>query len=237
MAVGHRNLLWLKLRAIIGSDNGLSPGQRQAIFWNIVNWTLRNKLQWDLNQNSYILIQENAFENVFQKMLASLSRPQCVNLSSASSAHIQNSDLVITIPADGLAPNGARPSAGTVMTTKIDTFSLKLLWLLNIFDTFFAEQMMSFKMINEISWNLPALWMLNTSYLLVTGVHIPKSESDQRRDQPDDTEFDCVSWPHAPHYAPLYAHPRAMEHALHSPGWLHGLRDDGEFCSGRGNGR
>ena len=30
--------------------------------WNIVNWTLRNKLQWHLNRNSCIFIQENAFE-------------------------------------------------------------------------------------------------------------------------------------------------------------------------------
>ena len=46
--------------------------------WNIVNWTLRNKLQWNLNQNSYIFIQENVFENVVWKMSAILSRPQCV---------------------------------------------------------------------------------------------------------------------------------------------------------------
>ena len=32
--------------------------------WNIVNWTPRNKLQWNVNQNSYIFIQENPFENV-----------------------------------------------------------------------------------------------------------------------------------------------------------------------------
>ena len=69
---------------IIGSDNGLSPGRRQAISrtmqcWDIVNWNLRNKLQWNLKRNSYIFIQENAFENVVWKMAAILSRPQCVN--------------------------------------------------------------------------------------------------------------------------------------------------------------
>ena len=32
--------------------------------WNIVNWTLGKKLQWNLNRNLYIFIQENAFENV-----------------------------------------------------------------------------------------------------------------------------------------------------------------------------
>ena len=65
---------------IIGSDNGLSPGRRQAIIWtiagrNIVNWTLGNKLQWNLKRNSYIFIQENAFENVVWKW-----RPFCLSL-------------------------------------------------------------------------------------------------------------------------------------------------------------
>ena len=46
--------------------------------WNIVNWTLGNKLQWNFNQNSYIFIQENVFENVVWKMAAILSQPQCV---------------------------------------------------------------------------------------------------------------------------------------------------------------
>ena len=31
--------------------------------WNIFNCTLRNKLQWNFNLNSYIFIQENALEN------------------------------------------------------------------------------------------------------------------------------------------------------------------------------
>ena len=48
--------------------------------WNIVNWTLRNKLQWNLNRNKYIFIQQNAFENVVWKLLAILSRPQCVHV-------------------------------------------------------------------------------------------------------------------------------------------------------------
>ena len=48
-------------------------------WWNIFNWTLRNKLQWNLNRNSYILVQENAFENVACQMATILSRPQCVN--------------------------------------------------------------------------------------------------------------------------------------------------------------
>ena len=49
--------------------------------WNIVNLTLGNKLQWNLNRNSFIFIQENAFENNVWKMSAILSWPQCVNVS------------------------------------------------------------------------------------------------------------------------------------------------------------
>ena len=60
---------------IIGLDNGLSPGRRQTIITtndgNIINWALGNKLQWNRNQNLYIFIIENAFENVV------LSTPQC----------------------------------------------------------------------------------------------------------------------------------------------------------------
>ena len=47
--------------------------------WNIVNWTLRNKLQWNFNRNSNMFIQENAHENVVCEMASILCRPQCVN--------------------------------------------------------------------------------------------------------------------------------------------------------------
>ena len=46
---------------------------------DIVNWTLRNKLQWNPNRKSYIFIQGNALENVVSKIAAILSPPQCVN--------------------------------------------------------------------------------------------------------------------------------------------------------------
>ena len=49
--------------------------------WNIVNWTLRNKLQCNFNPNYNIFIQENAFESVVYEMAAILPQPQCVILS------------------------------------------------------------------------------------------------------------------------------------------------------------
>ena len=67
---------------IIGSDNGLSPGRRQAIIrtsaGTLLYKTLRNKLQWNFNRNSNIFIQENAFESVVCEKKAILSRPQWV---------------------------------------------------------------------------------------------------------------------------------------------------------------
>ena len=46
---------------IIGSDNGLdiawsAPSHFLNGWWNIVNWTLGNKLQWNSNRNSNIFI-------------------------------------------------------------------------------------------------------------------------------------------------------------------------------------
>ena len=40
---------------------------------------VKNKIQWNRNWNSYVFIQENAFEYVVCEMTAILSRPQCVN--------------------------------------------------------------------------------------------------------------------------------------------------------------
>ena len=57
----------VSILTIIGSDNGLSPGRHQAIIWTnaeILLIHLRDEFQWNLKRNSYIFIQENAFENV-----------------------------------------------------------------------------------------------------------------------------------------------------------------------------
>ena len=39
-----------------------------------VNWSLRNKLQWNFNQNTKLFIDENASENIVCEMAAILSR-------------------------------------------------------------------------------------------------------------------------------------------------------------------
>ena len=63
----------------ISSDNGLAPGRRQAIIWtNAGILTLQDKLQWNFNRNSYIFIQENAFENAWKWW------PFCIGLNELS---------------------------------------------------------------------------------------------------------------------------------------------------------
>ena len=53
---------------IIASDNGAWPAPSHYLnqWWNIVNWTLGNKLQWNFNRNSSIFI-----ENVVCEMFCS----------------------------------------------------------------------------------------------------------------------------------------------------------------------
>ena len=50
---------------------------------SIVNWTHRNTLQWNCNQNSYIIFQQNPSENVVWKMAAIFSQSQWVNLDNS----------------------------------------------------------------------------------------------------------------------------------------------------------
>ena len=47
--------------------------------WFTVNWTLRNKLQWNFNQNTKLCIHINASENIVCNMLAIVSRGRWVN--------------------------------------------------------------------------------------------------------------------------------------------------------------
>ena len=46
--------------------------------WHIVNWTLRNKFQWNDDTSSYFFIQENVFEDAVCKLAAILSWLQFV---------------------------------------------------------------------------------------------------------------------------------------------------------------
>ena len=92
--LGSLSLTWLKThrgrvthicvstQTIIGSDNGLSPGRRQAIIWTSAAILSIGPLGANFNEIvieiGYIFIQENAFKNVVRKMAAILSRPPWV---------------------------------------------------------------------------------------------------------------------------------------------------------------
>ena len=77
----------------------------------------------------------------FHKNICSWVKNECcclcnVNISNVRKItkildilYIQDQNLVITMPADDLAPLGAKPSAGTMYTTKLDMCSYKFLKL------------------------------------------------------------------------------------------------------------
>ena len=51
---------------------------------------LRDRFQWNLHQNSYILFQEIAFEIVVREITAMFSRPQRVNSNQNTNYIISN---------------------------------------------------------------------------------------------------------------------------------------------------
>ena len=59
----------------------------------VVNWTFRNKRQWNLIQNTKLFIHENAFENVACETADVLSRRRWVNLANSLSL-LRNTTLL-----------------------------------------------------------------------------------------------------------------------------------------------
>ena len=51
----------------------MAPSHYLNQWWNIVNWTWSNKLQWNVNQNKKLFFCKNASENIVCKMAAILS--------------------------------------------------------------------------------------------------------------------------------------------------------------------
>ena len=66
---------------IIGSDNGMSPGRRQAIIWTNTEILLIGPLGANFSELKQLIHfhSENAFENIVCEMASISSRPQCVN--------------------------------------------------------------------------------------------------------------------------------------------------------------
>ena len=72
---GELKHVWSLHHAVLHRCQYLSHYLNQC--WNIIIWTLKNKFQWNLNQNKYFFNSRNVFENVVCNMASILSRPQC----------------------------------------------------------------------------------------------------------------------------------------------------------------
>ena len=112
---GRVTQIYVSKLTIIGSDNGLSPRRYQAIIWTNVGilfmgplWTNISEIQ--VNRNSYIIIQGNAFENVVRKLAAILSRLPCVNGCVHCNA-ARSACQLVRFYVDGIAPDPWRASA------------------------------------------------------------------------------------------------------------------------------
>ena len=81
---GQMTHICISKSTIIGSDNGLLPGWRQAIIGTNAGILLIGPYGTNFseifNQNSNIFIHENEFESVVCKMAAILSPPLCVKI-------------------------------------------------------------------------------------------------------------------------------------------------------------
>ena len=134
---------------IIDSDNGLSPGRRQAIIWTNDGLLLI----WPLGTNfSEILIEIHSFsfkkmhlKMSSEKMTAILSRSQCVKISSAS-RYI----YAMTVPIDDLASTVTKRSTAPKLSSKSHCG-------ISMIQNHVFDQTMSFKMAAEASPNLAAL--------------------------------------------------------------------------------
>ena len=85
-------------------DNVWGPLLKPIFFfqcWNIVNWTHRNKLQWNFYRIQTFLFKKMHLFVSFVKTAAILSRPQCVNFKMNNYIHIIKTS--VSYPCHGLS--------------------------------------------------------------------------------------------------------------------------------------
>ena len=75
ICVGELGQHWFRKWLVVYS----APSYYLNQCWVNVNWTLRNKLKWNFNQNTNFFIHKNASENNVCEMAAILSRGSWVN--------------------------------------------------------------------------------------------------------------------------------------------------------------
>ena len=94
---------------IIGPDNGLSPGRRQAIIWTnagiLLIRALGTNLTEVLGEIHTFSFKKNVFENLVFEMASILPRPQCVNITPSIDRIHTGPEPPIIILIDVLVPD------------------------------------------------------------------------------------------------------------------------------------
>ena len=100
---------------------------------------------------------EMYFENVAGKLVAISFTPQSFKSSNAALAHTQDQYLSTVVPAYFSAPYGARPSAGTVLMTKLNMF---IYWVSRVITKSRYRSVTKYKITHEGSRNIATIRML-----------------------------------------------------------------------------
>ena len=87
-----------------------APSHYLSQCWLIVNWTLRNKLQWNFNQNTKIFIHENAPENIVCEMVAIFSGGYELSIHNTDSIPVVAIHACYASGAEALCFRVVRPS-------------------------------------------------------------------------------------------------------------------------------
>ena len=83
---------WISKLTIIGSDNGLSPGRRQAIIWTNAGILLIGPLGTNFSE-ILIKIYASSFKKMHLKMLSAKCLPFCLGLNMLT--HLRPADTYI----------------------------------------------------------------------------------------------------------------------------------------------
>ena len=115
--------------------------------------SLGNKLQWNINRNSYIFIHENALENVVCKMASILSRPQCVHhVYTMNLEAVWKSPSLSTTSMVRLAFWVCLSSLPLGISVNVRIYCLSVCWLLHIHCTVMS--------LLEAPWANTSWWVL-----------------------------------------------------------------------------
>ena len=112
---GRMTLICIGKLTIIGSDNGLSPGRRQAIIWTIAGLLLIGPLVTNFSK-VLIEIQTFSFKKVHFTVSSAKWRPFYLSLSVLKKTRIYRVYIVNIMSADDLVLQGVRTPAVVAIT-------------------------------------------------------------------------------------------------------------------------